>query len=128
MSAWPSRSVPMSRKSAIFLTSALVSAGLIGNPIAAEAGALSHSGTPGGNAALSAALSCGAHPGPVGAPFGNVGGGGRIFAPVSVNNQAVNQNINVIAPSGINSNVQNFNVQNNGGVVVNKPINVQTNI
>ena len=49
----------MSRKSAIFLTSALVSASLIGNSLAAEAGTLSQIGTKSGNAALSLALSCG---------------------------------------------------------------------
>ena len=134
----------MSRKSAIFLTSALVSASLIGNPIAAEAGTLSHNGTAihqtlTGNEALRAALSCGGsmgHPGQVGTPSGHMGGGHmgggpQIFAPVSVN-QNINQTVNVNGSSNVNSNVngQNFNVRNNGGntTIVNKPITVQTNI
>ena len=69
-------------KSAVFLTSALVSASLVGNSLAADAGTLSRNGT--SNAALSLALSCGgAHPSSVGVPSGNIGSGARIFAPVN---------------------------------------------
>lgn len=103
----------MSRKSAIFLTSALVSAGLIANPLAAEARGMSRIGTAAGNAALKSVLNCGGvtmgQPGPVSPPA-------HVFAPVTMNQGAVNQSANLFGSVGGNTNI------------VNKPINVQTNI
>ena len=101
----------MPNRTAHFLTSALVSAAIIGSPLASEAGGMSHIGTYGGGIAHMPAPSTCA---PVGHPS----------HPTTVNN-----NIHVYKPVTVTKNFDvTTNIDNSKNITINKPVSITNNI
>lgn len=120
----------MSLKPAMFFASALVLAGLIASPIAAQAGGMSHMGTYGGGMS---------HPAPAKTycPQPSTGGGKstgigtiNVYKPVSINN-----NVNVYKPTTINNDINVYkpvtvtnNIDNSKNIDINKPVTINKTI
>lgn len=101
----------MPNRTAHFLTSALVSAAIIGTPLASEAGGMSHMGTYGGGIAhMPAPSTCG--------PVGHPG-----------HSTTVNNNIHVYKPVTVTKNFDvTTNIDNSKNITINKPVSITNNI
>jgi hypothetical protein len=119
----------MSNRMNQILMSALASAAIVANPLAAQAGGISRIGTYAGNRGQSPmGLNC-RQPA---ATYNSV----RVYKPVTVNNNVsiykpttIDTNINVYKPVTVDKNVNvTTNIDNSKNISINKPVSITTDI
>jgi hypothetical protein len=114
----------MPNRTAHFLTSALVSAAIMGTPLASEAGGMSHMGTYGGGIshppAPSTCAPVSGHPGHPTTVNNNI----HVYKPTTIEN-----NIHVYKPVTVNKNIDvTNNIDNSKNITINKPVSITNNI
>jgi len=111
----------MPNRTAHLLTSALVSAAIMGTPLASEAGGMSHMGTYGGGISHVPAPSTCA---PVSGHPTTVNNNIRVYKPTTIEN-----NIHVYKPVTVNKNIDvTNNIDNSKNITINKPVSITNNI
>ena len=111
----------MPNRTAHLLTSALVSAAIMGTPLAAEAGGMSHMGTYGGGISHVPAPSTCA---PVSGHPTTVNNNIHVYKPTTIEN-----NIHVYKPVTVNKNIDvTNNIDNSKNITINKPVSITNNI
>jgi hypothetical protein len=112
----------MPNRTAHFLTSALVSAAIMGTPLASEAGGVSHPGTYGGGIShVPAPSTCAPAPG---GHTTTVNNNIHVYKPTTIEN-----NIHVYKPVTVNKTIDvTNNIDNSKNITINKPVSITNNI